>query len=78
MRQAPRLRVRHRRLFVLIRVGCTMRSGIPDDRDSDGQWKRAEKQARSIKYQLTVAKLPLAKDVDDAAGAVSREMEFAI
>ena len=25
----------------------------------------AEKQARSIKYQLTVAKLPLAKDVDD-------------
>ncbi len=25
----------------------------------------SEKQARSIKYQLTVAKLPLAKDVDD-------------
>jgi DNA replication protein DnaC len=25
----------------------------------------AEKQARSIKYQLTVAKLPLAKDLDD-------------
>ncbi len=25
----------------------------------------AEKQARSIKYQMTVAKLPLAKDVDD-------------
>ena len=25
----------------------------------------AEKQARSIKYQLTVAKLPLAKDIDD-------------
>jgi DNA replication protein DnaC len=25
----------------------------------------AEKQARSIKYQLTIAKLPLAKDVDD-------------
>src|SRR5436305_13073701 len=24
-----------------------------------------EKQARSIKYQLTIAKLPLAKDVDD-------------
>src|SRR5213078_229816 len=24
----------------------------------------AEKQARSIKYQLTVAKLPLAKDID--------------
>jgi IstB-like ATP binding protein len=25
----------------------------------------AEKQARSIKYQVTIAKLPLAKDVDD-------------
>ena len=25
----------------------------------------SEKQARSIKYQLTVAKLPLAKDVED-------------
>jgi DNA replication protein DnaC len=24
----------------------------------------AEKQARSIKYQLTIAKLPLAKDID--------------
>jgi hypothetical protein len=24
-----------------------------------------EKQARSIKYQLTIAKLPLAKDIDD-------------
>ncbi len=27
----------------------------------------SEKQARSIRYQLTVAKLPLAKDVDDFA-----------
>src|SRR6186997_533143 len=25
----------------------------------------SEKQARSIKYQLTIAKLPLAKDIDD-------------
>ena len=25
----------------------------------------AEKQARSIKYQLTIAKLPLAKDIDE-------------
>lgn len=25
----------------------------------------AEKQARSIKYQITIAKLPLAKDIDD-------------
>ena len=29
----------------------------------------AEKQARSIKYQLTVAKLPLAKDIDELAFA---------
>uniref|UniRef100_UPI0025CFC6F1 ATP-binding protein n=1 Tax=uncultured Rhodoblastus sp. TaxID=543037 RepID=UPI0025CFC6F1 len=27
----------------------------------------SEKQARSIKYQLTIAKLPLAKDLDDFA-----------
>jgi len=25
----------------------------------------AEKQARSIKYQITIAKLPLARDIDD-------------
>jgi hypothetical protein len=30
---------RHRRLFVLTGAGCL--SGIPDDRDADGQWKRA-------------------------------------
>ena len=29
--------------------------------------RRSEKQARSIKHQLTIAKLPLAKDVDDFA-----------
>ena len=27
----------------------------------------SEKQARSIRYQMTIAKLPLAKDVDDFA-----------
>jgi IstB-like ATP binding protein len=27
----------------------------------------SEKQARSIKYQMTIAKLPLAKDIDDFA-----------
>jgi hypothetical protein len=34
----------------------------------------AEKQARSIKYQLTIAKLPLAKDIDefDFTGASQR------
>jgi len=25
----------------------------------------AEKQARSVKYQMTIAKLPLARDIDD-------------
>jgi DNA replication protein DnaC len=37
----------------------------------------AEKQARSIKYQMAVAKLPLAKDLDDfdfAAGAVNEPL----
>src|SRR5690349_21608678 len=29
----------------------------------------AEKQARSIKYQITIAKLPLAKDIDEFAFA---------
>jgi hypothetical protein len=32
----------------------------------------AEKQARSIKYQITIAKLPLAKDIDDFVGARPR------
>jgi hypothetical protein len=27
----------------------------------------SEKQARSIRYQMTIAKLPLAKDIDDFA-----------
>ncbi|MEZ5585245.1 MAG: NAD-dependent protein deacetylase [Candidatus Competibacteraceae bacterium] len=30
---------RHRRLFVLTGAGCSTESGIPDYRDSDGQWK---------------------------------------
>jgi len=36
----------------------------------------SEKQARSIKYQLTVAKLPLAKDVDDFAFKDNRSMRL--
>jgi NAD-dependent SIR2 family protein deacetylase len=32
----------HRRLFVLTGAGCSTRSGIPDYRDADGQWKRAQ------------------------------------
>ena len=40
----------------------------------------AEKQARSIKYQLTIAKLPLAKDLDefDFAARRSTRCWFAI
>ena len=30
------------RLFVLTGAGCSTRSGIPDYRDADGQWKRAQ------------------------------------
>jgi NAD-dependent SIR2 family protein deacetylase len=33
---------RHRLLFVLTGAGCSTRSGIPDYRDADGQWKRAQ------------------------------------
>jgi NAD-dependent SIR2 family protein deacetylase len=33
---------RHRRLFVLTGAGCSAPSGIPDYRDADGQWKRAQ------------------------------------
>ncbi|HEY1865296.1 MAG TPA: NAD-dependent protein deacetylase [Roseiarcus sp.] len=38
---------RHRRLFVLTGAGCSTRSGIPDYRDAEGQWKRA----RPVTYQ---------------------------
>jgi NAD-dependent SIR2 family protein deacetylase len=31
----------HRRLFVLTGAGCSTRSGIPDYRDAQGNWKRA-------------------------------------
>ena len=33
---------RHRRLFILTGAGCSTRSGIPDYRDADGQWKRTQ------------------------------------
>lgn len=32
----------HRRLFVLTGAGCSTSSGIPDYRDADGGWKRAQ------------------------------------
>ncbi len=33
---------RHERLFVLTGAGCSTGSGIPDYRDADGAWKRAQ------------------------------------
>lgn len=33
---------RHERMFVLTGAGCSTGSGIPDYRDADGQWKRAQ------------------------------------
>lgn len=33
---------RHERLFVLTGAGCSTDSGIPDYRDADGEWKRAQ------------------------------------
>jgi NAD-dependent SIR2 family protein deacetylase len=33
---------RHRRLIVLTGAGCSTNSGIPDYRDADGRWKRAQ------------------------------------
>ena len=33
---------RHRRLILLTGAGCSTNSGIPDYRDADGQWKRAQ------------------------------------
>jgi NAD-dependent SIR2 family protein deacetylase len=33
---------RHERLFVLTGAGCSTASGIPDYRDADGEWKRAQ------------------------------------
>ncbi|WP_245214534.1 NAD-dependent protein deacetylase [Roseomonas indoligenes] len=32
----------HDRIFVLTGAGCSTNSGIPDYRDADGQWKRAQ------------------------------------
>ncbi|TKR34235.1 NAD-dependent protein deacetylase [Luteimonas gilva] len=39
-----------RRVFVLTGAGCSTQSGIPDYRDGDGQWKRAQ----PVTYQAFV------------------------
>ncbi|WP_244479136.1 NAD-dependent protein deacetylase [Stenotrophomonas terrae] len=38
--ELPEFIAGHRRLFVVTGAGCSTDSGIPDYRDSDGQWKR--------------------------------------
>jgi NAD-dependent SIR2 family protein deacetylase len=38
----PGFVAKHRRLFVLTGAGCSTDSGIPDYRDADGGWKRAQ------------------------------------
>jgi len=43
---------RHRRLFVLTGAGVSTNSGIPDYRDTDGNWKRAQ----PVTYQAFMGK----------------------
>src|SRR6185295_19263772 len=40
--ELPEFIDRHERLFVLTGAGCSTGSGIPDYRDADGEWKRAQ------------------------------------
>jgi NAD-dependent SIR2 family protein deacetylase len=41
----------HRRLFVLTGAGCSVNSGIPDYRDANGDWKRAQ----PVRFQAFIA-----------------------
>jgi NAD-dependent SIR2 family protein deacetylase len=41
----------HRRLFVLTGAGCSVNSGIPDYRDTNGDWKRAQ----PVRFQAFLA-----------------------
>jgi NAD-dependent SIR2 family protein deacetylase len=44
---------RHDRIFVLTGAGCSTNSGIPDYRDADGRWKRAQ----PVTYQAFMGEL---------------------
>src|SRR5689334_14578352 len=41
-RSLPDFVAAHQRLFILTGAGCSTGSGIPDYRDAEGQWKRAQ------------------------------------
>jgi len=48
---------KHPRLFVLTGAGCSTDSGIPDYRDADGEWKRAQPvQFRAFMEELSTRK----------------------